>query len=70
MVKRYATLDEMYYPSTKARPTLNLPSAWLRLDWFVSADADCNECLQNMTSGKMPKNLGHIEPLARSYTDS
>jgi hypothetical protein len=22
MVKRYATLDEMYYHSTKARPTL------------------------------------------------
>jgi len=22
MVKRYATLDEMYYASTKARPTL------------------------------------------------
>ena len=29
--------------------------AWLRLDWFVSADADCNQCLQNMTSGKCQK---------------
>jgi hypothetical protein len=38
MVKRYATLDEMYYHSMKARPTRNPPSAWLRLDWFVSAD--------------------------------
>src|SRR5262249_14880051 len=24
--------------SMKARPTRNPPSAWLRLDWFVSAD--------------------------------
>jgi hypothetical protein len=31
-------LDEMYYDSMKARPTRNPPSAWLRLDWFVSAD--------------------------------
>src|SRR5262249_46925450 len=29
--------------------------AWLRLDWFASADADCNECLKNMTSGKCQK---------------
>src|SRR6516225_10015355 len=29
--------------------------AWLRLDWFASADVDCNECLQNMTSGKCQK---------------
>jgi hypothetical protein len=49
------TPDEMYYDAMKARPTRNPPSAWLRLDWFVSADADCNECLQNMTSGKCQK---------------
>src|SRR5215472_16256925 len=55
----------------KARPTRNSRSvrAWLRLDWFVSADADCNECLQH-DERKMPKNLGHIESLARSYTDT
>src|SRR5262245_22816998 len=29
--------------------------AWLQLDWFASADEDCNECLQNMTSGKCQK---------------
>jgi hypothetical protein len=28
----------MYYDSMKARPTRNPSSAWLRLDWFVSAD--------------------------------
>ena len=35
------TLDEMYYDPMKARPTRNPPSAraWLRLDWFASADA-------------------------------
>jgi hypothetical protein len=32
------TLDEMIMISMKARPTCNPPSAWLRLDWFVSAD--------------------------------
>src|SRR5215471_4109429 len=33
--------------------------AWLRLDWFASADADCNQCLQNMTSGKCKKPRTH-----------
>ena len=55
------TLDEMYYDAMKARRTRNPPSgrAWLRLDWFASADADCNECLQNMTSGKCQKPRTH-----------
>src|SRR5262245_61042775 len=53
---------EMYYDAMKARPTRNPPSAWLRLDWFVSADKH--------DEGKMPKNRGHIESLARSYTDT
>jgi hypothetical protein len=42
--------------------------AWLRLDWFVSADADCNELLTKHDERKMPKNRGHIESLARSHT--
>src|SRR6516164_5155899 len=52
----------MYYHSMKARRTRNPPSAraWLRLDWFVSADKH--------DEGKMPKNRGHIESLARSHT--
>jgi hypothetical protein len=37
-------------------------AAWLRLDWFVSADKH--------DEGKMPKNRGHIASLARSYTDT
>ena len=60
------TLDEMYYDPMKARPTRNPPSAWLRLDWFVSADAD--RMLTKHDERKMPKNLGHIASLARSYT--
>src|SRR5215831_4461379 len=45
------------YDFNEARPTRNPPSARvrLRLDWFVSADADCNECLKNMRSGKCQK---------------
>src|SRR6516162_10145227 len=44
--------------------------AWLRLDWFASADADCNEMLTKHDERKMPKNRGHIASLARSYTDT
>jgi hypothetical protein len=66
-VKRYATLDEMYYDPMKARPTRNPPSAWLRLDWFVSAQRIVR-MLTKHDEGKMPKNRGHIASLARSYT--
>jgi hypothetical protein len=50
-------LDEMYYDAMKERPPRNPPSARARVrgDWFVSADADCNECLRNTTSGKCQK---------------
>ena len=56
MVKRYATLDEMYYDPMKARPTRNPPSA--------------RRMLTKHDERKMPKNRGHIESLARSYTDT
>jgi hypothetical protein len=50
------TLDEMYYDPMKARPTRNPPSA--------------RRMLTKHHERKMPKNLGHIESLARSYTDT
>src|SRR5215469_6135074 len=55
MVKRYATLDEMYYYA------MNPPSARL-----VCQRMFCKHSYN--PHGKMPKNHGHIASLARSYT--
>ena len=57
MVKRYATLDEMYYYA------MNPPSARL-----VCQRMFCKHSYN--PHGKMPKNRGHIASLARSYTDT
>ena len=35
-------------------------------DWFASADADCNKCLQNMTSGKCQKTSDTAHRIART----
>src|SRR6516165_11536432 len=52
-------------PATRVQRELGL-----RLDWFASADADCNEMLTKHDGRKMPKTLGHIQSLARSHTDT
>ena len=52
-------------PATRVQRELGL-----RLDWFASADADCNEMLTKHDERKMPKNRGHVASLARSYTDT
>src|SRR5262249_52671506 len=57
------TLDEMYYDPMKARPT----RLQRQLGYDLIAPA---LVLQSNAMRKMPKNLGHIESLARSYTDT
>ena len=57
------TLDEMYYDPMKARPT----RLQRQLGYDLIAPA---LVLQSNAMRKMPKNRGHIESLARSYTDT